>query len=157
MNPTQYLNQLNKEYLAIHQEKEAFFWETYMGISDDHDGSTQAQTAWTQFLSNADKIAEVEAQLNNVNLIQDNEERVATTTGLQGWLATFKAHAIEGDEAQKLKTELIAFEAELFEKKQNHTMTYTNEEGEQVEGSLPVLGSAIRNSGSEAVRRSAHQ
>ncbi|KDN29010.1 peptidase M3 [Vibrio fortis] len=157
MNPTQYLDQLNKEYLAIHQEKEAFFWDTYMGISDDHDGSTQAQTAWTQFLSNADKIAEVDAQLNNVNLIQDNEERVATTTGLQGWLATFKAHAIEGDEAQKLKGELIAFEAELFEKKQNHTMTYTNEEGEQVEGSLPVLGSAIRNSGSETVRRSAHQ
>lgn len=157
MNPTQYLNQLNKEYLAIHQEKEAFFWDTYMGISDDHDGSTQAQTAWTQFLSNADKIAEVEAQLHNVNLIQDNEERVAIATGLQGWLATFKAHAIEGDEAQRLKADLIAFEAELFEKKQNHTMTYTNEEGDQVEGSLPVLGSAIRNSGSETVRRSAHQ
>jgi oligoendopeptidase F len=157
MNPTQYLNQLNKDYLAVHQEKEAFFWDTYMGISDDHDGSTRAQTAWTQFLSNADKIAEVEAQLNKTNQIQDDEEKSATVTGLQGWLATFKAHAIEGEDAQKFKSELIAFEAELFEKKQNHTMTYTNEEGEQVEGSLPVLGSSIRNSASEAVRRSAHQ
>ncbi len=45
MTATDYLNDLNQRYLAIHRTKEDFFWETYMGISDDHDGSTQAQTA----------------------------------------------------------------------------------------------------------------
>ena len=157
MNPTQYLNQLNKEYLAVHQEKEAFFWDTYMGISDDHEGSTRAQTAWTQFLSNAKRIAEIDQQLELAKSMRDPKEKLSTVTGLEGWSATFKAHAIESEEAQDLKSDLIAFEAELFEKKQNHVLTYTNENGEQVEGSLPVLGSAIRTHSNEAVRASAHQ
>ncbi|GAM72168.1 hypothetical protein JCM19236_6243 [Vibrio sp. JCM 19236] len=28
--PTQFLNQLNKDYLAIHRSKEDLFWSTYM-------------------------------------------------------------------------------------------------------------------------------
>ncbi|MCV5735397.1 hypothetical protein OFN56_26210, partial [Escherichia coli] len=59
MTATDYLNDLNQRYLAIHRTKEDFFWETYMGISDDHDGSTQAQTAWTSFLSNAEQITAI--------------------------------------------------------------------------------------------------
>ena len=34
MTATDYLNDLNQRYLAIHRTKEDFFWETYMGISD---------------------------------------------------------------------------------------------------------------------------
>ncbi|MCV5655528.1 peptidase M3, partial [Escherichia coli] len=44
-----------------------------------------------------------------------------------------------------------------FEKKQNHVQTFTDENGEQVEGSLPVLSSTIRTSNHEEVRQSAHQ
>ena len=36
MTATHYLNQLNQNYLATHKAKEDFFWDTYMGISDDH-------------------------------------------------------------------------------------------------------------------------
>lgn len=36
-------------------------------------------------------------------------------------------------------------------------MTYVNEAGQETEGSLPVLGSAVRSNSSEQVRRSAHQ
>lgn len=78
-------------------------------------------------------------------------------TGLSGWLAMFESHAIEGEKAQALKNQLIAFEAELFEKKQNHVQTFTDENGEQVEGSLPVLSSTIRTNNHEEVRQSAHQ
>lgn len=157
MTATHYLNQLNSKYLATHKTKEDYFWDTYMGISDDHDGSTLAQTQWTEFLSSAEQIKAVEAQLNTIDQIQDPQEKESTLTGLNGWLATFKSHAIESQKSQALKADLIKFEAELFEKKQNHVMTYVNEEGQETEGSLPVLGSTVRSNNSEQVRRSAHQ
>ncbi|EOX4968915.1 M3 family oligoendopeptidase [Vibrio alginolyticus] len=157
MTATDYLNDLNQRYLAIHRTKEDFFWETYMGISDDHDGSTQAQTAWTSFLSNAEQITAIKQQLEAAESITDPQEKQQTITGLSGWLAMFESHAIEGEKAQALKNQLIAFEAELFEKKQNHVQTFTDENGEQVEGSLPVLSSTIRTNNHEEVRQSAHQ
>ena len=157
MTATDYLNDLNQRYLAIHRTKEDFFWETYMGISDDHDGSTQAQTAWTHFLSNAEQISHIKQQLESADSISDPQEKQQTITGLSGWLAMFESHAIEGEKAQVLKNKLIAFEADLFEKKQNHVQTFTDENGKQTEGSLPVLSSTIRTSNHEEVRQSAHQ
>lgn len=157
MTATEYLNDLNQRYLTIHRSKEDFFWDTYMGISDDHEGSTKAQTAWTSFLSNAQQIAEIKQQLEAAESIADAEEKQATQTGLTGWLNTFQAHAIEGDEAQALKNELIEFEAGLFERKQNHVLTFNDENGNQVEGSLPVLASTIRTNNHESTRQSAHQ
>ncbi len=157
MTATNYLNQLNQKYLVTHKAKEDFFWDTYMGISDDHDGSTLAQTQWTEFLSAAEQIKAIEAQLSTIDQIQDLQEKESTLTGLNGWLATFKSHAIESQNSQALKADLIKFEGELFEKKQNHVMTYVNEAGQETEGSLPVLGSAVRSNSSEQVRRSAHQ
>ncbi|MFA0709133.1 peptidase M3, partial [Vibrio sp. 10N.222.48.A3] len=96
-------------------------------------------------------------QLATIEEIQDPQEKESTLTGLNGWLATFRSHAIESEQSQKLKAELIKFEAELFEKKQNHVMTYVNEAGDDTEGSLPVLGSTIRTNSNEKVRLSAHQ
>lgn len=156
MTSTQYLANLNAEYLSIHVKKEDFFWKTYMGISDDHEGSTKAQTLWTQYLANPDKIKEVKAQLDAASEIEKESEKKATTAGLMGWLAMFQAHAIESKQAQVLKEQLIKLEADLFEKKQNHLMHYTDENGQQVEGSLPTLGAVIRTHKNEMVRLSAH-
>ncbi|UTV29417.1 M3 family metallopeptidase [Photobacterium atrarenae] len=157
MTATEYLNSLNHRYLAIHRNKEDFFWETYMGISDDHEGSAQAETAWNQFLSEPANIAEVRQQIEAAQTQPDSDEKTQTLLGLNGWLAMFKAHALESERARELKSALIKFEAELFEKKQNHVMTYVNEQGQQAEGSLPVLAANIRTSDQEPVRRSAHQ
>ncbi|KAB2826193.1 M3 family metallopeptidase [Aliivibrio finisterrensis] len=157
MTATAYLNDLNQRYLSIHRTKENFFWDTYMGLSDDHQGSTEAETAWTNFLSNAKQIALIKEQLSLAENIVDSIEKEQTLIGLQGWLATFEAHAIDSEQAQTLKSELIKFEAGLFEKKQKHTMTYVNEEGKTVEGSLPVLASVVRTSSDESTRQSAHQ
>ncbi|MUK66846.1 M3 family metallopeptidase [Aliivibrio fischeri] len=157
MTATAYLNDLNQRYLSIHRTKENFFWDTYMGLSDDHNGSTEAETAWTQFLSDATQIPAIKQQIKQAESIINTEEKEQTLIGLQGWLATFESHTIESETAQKLKSELIKFEAGLFEKKQNHTITYVNEAGNTVEGSLPVLASVVRTSSNEAARRSAHQ
>ncbi len=157
MTATDYLNDLNQKYLAIHRTKEDFYWDTYMGTSDDIDGSTRAETKWNKFLSAATQITEIKFQIEQAELIEDGVEQQQTLTGLNGWLATFQAHAIESEQSQQLKADLIKFEAELFEKKQNHVMTYINAEGQQVEASLPVLAAAVRTNENEQVRRSAHQ
>ncbi|WP_217531758.1 M3 family metallopeptidase [Vibrio metschnikovii] len=157
MTASAYLNQLNQDYLAIHRRKEDYFWQTYMGISDDQAGATKAQTEWTHFLSQGSRIEEIRQQIAAAENISDNEQREQTLQGLNGWLAMFQAHAIESLQAQQLKNELIEFEAELFSKKQQHVLTYTNEHGEAIEASLPVLSSTIRANNLESVRQSAHQ
>lgn len=157
MSATAYLNELNRQYLETHRIKEDFFWETYMGTSDNHAGSTLAQTEWTQFVSDASKIETIKQQIEQAMLIENIQERQQTLIGLKGWLATFQAHGIESAQAQSLKKQLIQFEAQLFEKKQNHVMTYRDTDNKLVEGSLPVLASTIRTQSDEAVRQSAHQ
>ncbi len=157
MTPTQTLNTLNQTYLAIHRKKEDLFWSTYMGTSDAHNQSAQAQTEWTHFLSDPQKIADIKQTIAEAEKLADPQQRQSTLIGLHGWLATFQAHAIETPEGNKLKQQLIEFEAELFEKKQQHVMTYQDEHGNQVEGSLPVLSSVIRTNDNPSVRQSAHQ
>ncbi|WP_342607296.1 M3 family metallopeptidase [Vibrio tritonius] len=157
MTATQYLNDLNHRYLNVHRVKEDFFWETYMGISDDHEGSAKAQTAWTKFLSAAEQIQAIRDQLEQAEKITDAQEKAQTVQGLKGWLAMFEAHAIESAEAQELKDQLIQFEADLFEKKKAYVMTYQNENDEAVEASLVSLGSTVRTNNHESVRNSAHQ
>lgn len=157
MTATQYLNDLNHRYLQLHRVKEDFFWDTYMGISDDHDGSTQAQTAWTQFLSAGEQITTIRAQIDAAHNIADPELKQQTLTGLKGWLAMFESHALESQSAQQFKARLIQFESDLFEKKQQHPLYYRNEQGEQVEASIVTLSSTIRTNDNEAVRESAHQ
>ncbi|MEZ8987670.1 M3 family metallopeptidase [Vibrio breoganii] len=157
MHPHQYLDSLNKEYLAVHRQKEDLFWETYMGISNDQAGSAQAETHWNQFLSNADRLSEIELQLEKLQSTPSNDESDAVKAGLEGWLATFKAHALPTREARELKADLIQFESELFEKKQQHTQVFMDAQGIKQEGSLPVLAANIRTSDNESVRQSSHQ
>ncbi len=157
MTANQFLNDLNQSYLSVHRKKEDFFWQTYMGISDDHQGSTEAETNWTNFLSDSTFIEQIRKQLQQAELQPDSKDKQSTIIGLNGWLATFQAHALESDEAKQLKAELIQFEAELFEKKQNHVMTYIDEAGNSAEGSLPVMGANIRASANENTRNSSHQ
>jgi len=156
MKPTDYLNQLNTSYLAVHRNKENFFWDTYMGLSDDHAGSTAAEAQWINYLSESSTIGDIEKQIKLAEAISDPQEKQQTITGLQGWLAMFRAHAMESDETKQQKQALIEYESTLFEKKQKHVMTYTNEKGETCEGSLPVLSSVIRSSDDQATRQSAH-
>jgi len=143
MKPTDYLNHLNQTYLAVHRNKENFFWETYMGLSDDHAGSTAAEAQWINYLSESSTIAEIEAQIELAEEIQDQQEKQQTTIGLKGWLAMFRANAMESAQAKQQKQDLIAFESTLFEKKQKYVMTYSDDKGESCEGSLPVLSSVI--------------
>jgi oligoendopeptidase F len=152
----QYFDLLNSEYLVAHREKEDLFWSTYMATSDQTDDFTASEKRWTDFISNASRIGEIKAYLNELPN-DDQAENKDIRHGLKGWLALFESNALESDEEQKLKAKLINLEAVLFEKKKNHLMTFTNEEGVQVEASSPALAANLRASDNEQVRASSHQ
>ncbi len=148
-----YLNTLNADYLAVHRRKEDLFWTTYMGTSDDHKGSAEAESSWVAFISNTDRLTEIRAQLDGMTEGDD----AATKVGLQGWLALFEANVLETEAAKSLKAELIKAEGELFEARQAYTMTYVDQMGETQEGSSPVLSANIGSNENESVRESSHQ
>lgn len=154
-NSKQYFDSLNNDYLAVHREKEDLFWSTYMGISDQSDEFSVAETKWADFISNASRISEIKAHLEK--LVDDTEENKHIQHGLKGWLALFQANALESATEQQLKTELINAEAVLFDKKKNYVMTYTDENGQAIEASSPALASNLRANDNESVRLSSHQ
>ena len=82
MTATDYLNDLNQRYLIIHRQKEDLFWDTYMGLSDDHESSARSQTKWTNFLSNSEQITAIKQQIDMVETIADPQERQRTKTWL---------------------------------------------------------------------------
>ncbi len=155
MNPQDYFNQLNEEYLTLHRRKEDLFWSTYMGTSDDHSGFAEAEAEVSTFIASPHRIQETREQLESLqqsaNIDKDLEQ------GLQGWLAFFEANAIESAEGREKMAALIREESALFAKRQNYLMYCENDEGERQEASLTVLATNIRTSDKEAVRRSAHQ
>jgi oligoendopeptidase F len=152
----QYFDLLNSEYLAVHREKEDLFWSTYMATSDKTDDFTASEKRWTDFISNAARIGEIKAYLNELSDNND-ADNLDVQHGLKGWLALFESNALESKVEQKLKAELINAEAILFEKKKNHLMTFIDENGVQVEASSPALAANLRASDNEKVRASSHQ
>jgi len=152
MTPKKYLNQLNADYLNVHLAKEELFWTTYMATSDNHQGAAEAEKQWVNFISDVSRITELKNQIAAVKKDDD-----PTCIGLKGWLRFFEVNAIESDEAQKLKADLIQMEATLFERRQNYPLEYTDQDGNRQSSSLPELASHIKASNHESVRKSAHQ
>lgn len=103
MSATAYLNDLNQRYLAIHRTKEDFFWETYMGISDDHEGSSKAQTEWTQFLSQASQISEINQQLDAAENISDAKKNKAQWRVLKAGWTCLKPTRLKAKRVSSLK------------------------------------------------------
>ena len=153
-NAKQYFDSLNKDYLAVHRKKEDLFWSTYMGTSDQSDEFAESEKQWADFISNAKRITEIKTLLKE---LPENQENKHLIHGLRGWLALFESNALESETEQKLKADLINAEAVLFEKKKNHVMTYTDENGQKVEASSPALASNLRANDNEKVRQSSHQ
>ncbi|USD66819.1 M3 family metallopeptidase [Vibrio sp. SCSIO 43136] len=157
MKPTEYLEQLDNHYLSLHHAKENAFWHNYMDLSGEKQDLANADTELSEYLSDPSNIATTRNYLEQAKNIQDPQERKLTSQALQGWLTMFEAYAIESEAGRKLRAEIIAFTSEIFEKKKHHTLFYTDENGEQIEASLPVLASNIHTSDSEVVRQSSHQ
>ena len=148
-----YFHQLNKDYLAIHRQKEDLFWTTHMATSDAHDASEQAEKQWNTFISNPNRIREIKDLLNNLSDAKDTED---VKHGLTGWLALFEANVLESDTAQAQKSQLIAMETALFKAKQAYKLSYIDDKGNRIEAGLPTIGAALMTNTTEASRKSAH-
>lgn len=141
---------LNRDYLAIHKTKEDLFWDTYMAVSDDHDGFAKAEEAYKNFISDPQKLAAVRAALARL----ENTDADDLKHGLQGWLALFESNIIDSDEARTLMSQLIGQEAALFAKKRDYVQTHINEKGEREEATQGMLSTNMATNPSEAARKS---
>ncbi|MBT4526233.1 MAG: peptidase M3 [Deltaproteobacteria bacterium] len=157
MSATQlYFDHLNKNYLTIHKTKEDLFWKTYMGTSDDHKGFAEAENAFKDFISNADRIQEIKKHIETVKSEPESNNKQLLLKGLKGWLSLFKCNAVEDQSAKEALSALIKMEADLFAKRQSLTLNYINDENQTMEASTLVLRSNLATSKSEVVRKSSH-
>jgi len=155
LNPQQYFEQLNQDYLALHRCKEDLFWSTYMGTSKAHDEFAQAESTLQVFISDPNRIQAIRSQINILNGAANID--AALLKGLQGWLAFFEANAIESKEGREKMAALIQSESTLFANRQNYIMHCDDENGQSQPASLGVLSTNIRTSDKELVRQSAHR
>lgn len=155
MNPQDYFNQLNDDYLALHRRKEDLFWQTYMGTSDDHEGFAAAEAKLSAFISDPSHIKATRCNLDVLLQLTDEDDDLVQ--GLKGWLAFFDANAIESAEGRDKMAALIRSESVLFTKRQDYLMYCNDENGDKQQASLTVLAANIRTSNNEGVRQSAHQ
>ena len=158
MNTAQaYFNQLNADYLAIHRRKEDLFWSTYMAISDQQAEFQAAEKAWSEFITNAQRINEINDLLNQLQNEPDSDSKAQLQHGLQGWLALFEANAFVAADTRARKDQLIELESQLFQAKQTLQLHYIDERGQPVVAGLPTLRAVINTNEHEAVRASAHK
>ena len=155
--PHEYFEQLNRDYLSLSQPSEELFWTTFMGTSDDHDARVAAENALNAFNANPARIAELREQIAAAEHLPEDEGREALLHGLRGWLLFFESNAIETEAGRELYKQLVQDDADLFERRKELTLHYTNEAGEDVEASTLVLSTNLVSSDDENVRRTSHQ
>jgi oligoendopeptidase F len=156
MNPQQYFEQLNREYLDVYTPKEAWFWTNYMGTTDDHAAFAAAETAYKSFIANPGRLGELRAQIAAAQAQPPSEARERLLHGLRGWLGFFETNAIESEEGRRMEAGLVEDDTALFAKRKDVTLYYENDKGERVEGSTLVLSTNLVSSDSERVRRTSH-
>lgn len=145
---------LNTDYLTVHKTKEDLFWDTYMAVSDDHEGFARAEEAYKTFISDPQRLAQVREALASLKVVPESTEKAALKDGLQGWLALFECNIVDSDEARRLMGELIAQESALFGKRSKLVMHHTNEAGVREEATLSMLSTNLGTNPVEAARQS---
>jgi oligoendopeptidase F len=157
MNPGQYFEQLNQDYLAVAMLKEQWFWTNFMGTTDDHDAFAAAENAYQAFVADPARIADVRAQIEAAERAPAGEARQRLLHGLRGWLEFFQTNAIESPAARAMEPELVRDDTGLFAKRKALSLHYENESGATVEASTLVLGTNLVSADAEPVRRSSHE
>jgi len=155
MTPNEYFTQLNADYLGLAEPKEDLFWTTFMGTSEAHDARAEAEKAYNSFISNPARIRQLKEQIAAAEDAPEDNETLLH--GLRGWLHFFQVNAIESEAARAMEADIIQDDSDLFEKRKELTLYYTNEAGERVEASTLVLSTNLLSSDDEQVRKSSLQ
>ncbi|HTF90684.1 MAG TPA: M3 family metallopeptidase [Planctomycetota bacterium] len=149
------IEDLNQRYARLHTAKEDAFWVQKMGTAED---SALAQADFDakeielqRFLQDPEQITRVRAALEAARASAGADEVLS----LEGWLATFEAHAIEGREARALAEEIVAAEGRLAQARGSLQLSYRDEQGKTQPASSVKLGALLRSDRDPGVRRSA--
>ncbi len=152
----QFFDQLNRDYVQVHQTKEDLFWSTYMAISDDHEGFAAAERAYKSFIADPARLGAVRRHIAAVTAAGAGGDG-GLLHGLQGWRAFFEAHVIEGAEAAAHMASLVEAEAALFKARQAFALFHIDEGGERVEATLAMLATNLSTNPRADRRRSSHE
>lgn len=150
-----FLEELNRSYARLHTAKEDAFWVQKMGLADDAaaaqlDFDTK-EIELQRFLQDPEQIERVRGALAVLDARASADERLA----LNGWLATFEAHAIEGSEARGLAEDIVAAEGRLAQARASLQLGYRDRDGLRKPASSVKLGALLRSEPDAGVRRSA--
>ena len=150
-----YLDQLSKDYLALHTKKEDAFWEAKMGLGSDPTESqkkcSDAEVAVSKFIQNADYLKKLRAFSKDG---ATPDELIA----LKGWEMFFEANVIEDPKAQALAEEIINMEGALLVGRGGMGLGYIHpKSGEKIEASTNELSNMLISEKDEAMRKAAYE
>jgi Zn-dependent oligopeptidase len=145
------LNELNNQYVALHEAKENAFWAQKMGLADYAPGEFERhEIALKDFSGDPANLERVREELKKEGLSE--EERV----GLGGWQRFFEVNIIESPEARALFERLVELEGALDANRRSMALGYTDPtSGEFVRASSVQLGLMISTAPNEATRKAA--
>jgi hypothetical protein len=157
-----FLDDLNREYGALHAAKEDAFWTSMMGLGDDADADRAAfarhEVAWSSFLQDPARLAAVRAEIAVAEEAVDGPGEPPTEdelVALSGWLATFEAHCIDDEAARELAADIVRREGELASARAGLELGYHDPEQGFVRASSVKLGVMLGAEEDGRLRRAA--
>jgi oligoendopeptidase F len=151
---SKFIDQLNSEFLTLHQKKEDLFWEAKMGLganaAESQTKLSKAEIEAQQFNQNAETLKQLKQLAGASNGSTTEEDKKA----LQGWINFFSANAIDDEKAKALATEIIEMEGALQTARGGMDLGYIDPaNGQHVVASTNMLSNMMKIEKDEALRK----
>ncbi|KAI8612484.1 oligoendopeptidase [Chytriomyces sp. MP71] len=148
-----FIRAFNEEYEQKHRVFEDNFWATKMNLAgNSSDQLASSKNELDLFLGDAENLAKVQQLLARDDLTADQKKTLTI------FERTFKCYIITDEESLNIREELNRLEAKLAEDRRAMPLGYTDPTtGEFVKASSVQLGTLIRSSDNEELRKSCYE
>ncbi|MCO5171670.1 MAG: M3 family metallopeptidase [Planctomycetes bacterium] len=147
------IDDLAEGYVRLHTTKEDAFWTSYMGLAPDAAAARaeldRREIELQRFLRDPGRLGQVRAALAAPGLAGDER------TALEGWRATFEAHAIDSAEARALAERIVEAEGALARARGEMPLGYVDPERGLVRASSVKLAVMLKTEQDARLRRAA--
>src|SRR3990167_11273857 len=113
-----FIKKIESQFLKLHQQREDYFWNTYMGIVGQQSELVVAEKALQEFKTNNAFL--LEARSVAQQLPNQNPEALI----IKGWLRFFEKNVLESEAALGLLNEIIDLETKIQTEKRNLVSGY---------------------------------